>query len=140
MIKKVYQDKFGLGGNCASACHATLLGLELNDVPYYSDGLGEGCTLPTEEKDAIFNARIKAFLDTYSLKEVWYHYNDEHIQEYIKMNPDHYYQVVGMSPRGYMHSVIYYRGELFHDPHPDGGGVEKTYAVFLIRNNDNENM
>jgi len=131
MFQKVYQTKFGLGGNCASAVHATFLGLSIDEVPYYNHGLGEDCDLPQEEKNRIFNERIADFLKKYDLAEYWYLYDDEVIQEHLKANPNIYYQVVGKSPRDYMHCVIYHNGKLWHDPHPEGGDVEHTYIVLF---------
>lgn len=134
MLEKVYQNIFGKGGNCASAVHATILGIKLDQVPYYNDGLAD-MDIPQDEIDFIFNQRIEKFLnDNYNCHESWYHYDDPNIQSYLKEYPDRPYQVVGKSPRDYMHVVIYMNGELWHDPHPEGGGVEETYVVLIVRN------
>lgn len=132
-LKKVYQDKFGLGGNCATAAHATLLGLDLDQVPYYNDGLTDS-TLSESDKTKIFYDRIQEFLNPMGLQESCYHYSQELVDELKTLNSNllyKYYQVIGKSPRGYMHVVIYCDGELYHDPHPDGGGVEETYIALL---------
>ncbi len=53
---------------------------------------------------------------------------------YYSENPpeQEYYMAWGTSPRGIKHSVIYSKGKLVHDPHPDGGGVKDiTNYVWL---------
>ncbi|MBK5647026.1 MAG: hypothetical protein I4N51_07905 [Acinetobacter sp.] len=40
--------------------------------------------------------------------------------------------VAGISPRGHMHSVIYEHGQLWHDPHPEGGGVIPCQICMLV--------
>jgi hypothetical protein len=35
-----------------------------------------------------------------------------------------YYIATGTSPRGFLHAVIYSKGKLVHDPHPNGGDVK----------------
>lgn len=44
-----------------------------------------------------------------------------------KKNKDKFYTASGISPRGVNHIVIYQNGKLFHDPHPEGGGVIDIY-------------
>lgn len=41
--------------------------------------------------------------------------------------PKGYAIASGMSPRGVKHAVIVKDGELWHDPHPDGGGITGVY-------------
>lgn len=122
-MKKVMQTKLGLSGNCQSAVLASILEMELDDVPYFADGLGEDNSLSETEKDKIFNDRIDKWLATHGLKLQWY--EDSHIiQKYIQEEfKNIYYQVCGKSPRGYYHVVVYLNGEMVHDPHPEGGGV-----------------
>ena len=38
-MKKVMQTKLGLGGNCEGATLATLLGLELSEIPDFWEGI-----------------------------------------------------------------------------------------------------
>lgn len=134
MIKKVYQDKFGKGGNCASAVHASMFGLTLDEVPYYNDGLGD-LDLPQSKLDHMFNERVDTFLATMGFKQEWYLFTPELVEELKTMNYTYrtYYEVIGKSPRGYNHVVIYKDGELYHDPHPDGGGVEETYICLYYK-------
>lgn len=43
--------------------------------------------------------------------------------------PNCYYMAWGQSPRGYEHSVLYYNGELAHDPHPDNTGLVQVEDI-----------
>lgn len=43
-----------------------------------------------------------------------------------------YYIANGMSPRGLRHSVIWSKDGLIHDPHPEGGGIDKPNDFFFI--------
>lgn len=48
---------------------------------------------------------------------------------------DKYYIVSGNSPRfvGGLHWVIYQNGQLIHDPHPEGNGVDYIYGFMKIQ-------
>lgn len=128
----VYQDKFGLGGNCQSAVIASLLNLDLADVPYFAEGLVvDGKEI--ENSAQIFNDRIDEFLEGHNLLLQWYTESEE-VQRFIKH--EYYnlaYQVSGKSPRGFEHVVIYRNGEMIHDPHPEGGGVIPKYYGFIVK-------
>lgn len=128
----VYQDKFGLGGNCQSAVMASLLNMELPDIPWFAEGLVvDGKEL--ENSAEIFNDRIDEFLEQFDLALYWYEDSPE-IQRYIREDFHNLaYQVSGKSPRGFEHVVIYINGEMVHDPHPEGGGVIPKYYGFVVK-------
>ncbi len=46
--------------------------------------------------------------------------------------PTRYYMVLGQSPRGLSHAVIYKDGELAHDPHPDKTGLKEITSVWVF--------
>ena len=120
---KIFQDKFGLGGNCQSAVLASLLELPIDSVPWFSHDLGDDCTLSMENRAEIFYERIDVFLEKYGYELNWYIPTDD-FNEFLKKECNGIpYQVCGKSPRGYNHVVIYLDGEMVHDPHPEGGGV-----------------
>lgn len=128
----VYQDKFGLGGNCQSAVIASLLNLELSDVPYFAEGIVvDGKEI--ENASEIFNDRIDEYLEFHNLQLNWYT-DSEEIQRFIREEYRNVaYQVSGKSPRGFEHVVLYRNGEMIHDPHPEGGGVVPKYYGFLFK-------
>lgn len=129
-MEKINQTIFGLEGNCQSAVLAMLLGLGIEDVPHFSKGLGEDCALSVQEKADIFNKRVDAFLEEKGLELLWFTPNEE-ILKYAKEDYPMAYQVAGKSPRGYTHVVVYHKGEMLHDPHPEGGGVIPEHIGFL---------
>jgi hypothetical protein len=47
--------------------------------------------------------------------------------------PGAFYLVAGMSPRGFLHQVIYCNGQLAHDPHPSRTGIlTEEYVEILV--------
>lgn len=133
-MKKVMQDKFGFGGNCMSATMATLFGLELHEVPSF----WEGCDLEvgeTPENGAIFCDNVNKFLKSQGHTSICLGANVPHVDwvtEISKGMPEALLLVGGKSPRGYMHSVIWKNGTLWHDPHPEGGGVVAQDITFIV--------
>ena len=124
-MKRIMQTKFGLGGNCQSATIATLLEKNIEDVPCFSEGIDLENTSKAEI-DILYNQNLRKWLrslgyDTVTFTDV------EFFLDYLKG----YYLVAGQSPRGYCHSVIYKDGELWHDPHPEGGGVIPEYIDLI---------
>ncbi len=134
-MEKVMQDKFGLGGNCQSATLATILGIPLRSVPNF----WEGCDLENPDSEAngvIFNNNFNRFLANFNLTSIQLGVTEGDHTEWVVSISSHLKDipllVSGPSPRGYNHSVIYMNGELFHDPHPEGGGVTPQCVAFLM--------
>lgn len=98
----------GQYGDCFRACVCSLLEISDEGVPNFG-------AYSHEEwwgrfQDWIKSMGYKCFYGVGSQSEPW-EYTD-------------YCIVSGKSPRGnWLHAVIYYKGKLVHDPHPDGGGV-----------------
>lgn len=148
-MKKVMQTKTGLGGNCEGATIATLLGLELSEIPDF----WEGCDIETPalpENGVIYQQNLNNFLEKYGYKMLNLgvpRYPSDQTIEWVQDISKHLgvkHLVAGISPRGYMHSVIYENGELWHDPHPEGGGVIPCQLCLLIpifheENTDHDN-
>jgi len=115
-MKPVYQTIFDNKiGNCLQACVASILELELEDVPNFmeagddwADEYGRfmfrfGLQLLTLDRDALLR------------QDVWW--------------PGGYHIISGDSPRGdWQHSVVGYEGEMVHDPHPEGGGLVEPHS------------
>jgi len=106
----LFFDKDGIG-NCFEACLASILELELSEVPMFHD------------KD--WPVRFWAWL---SSKGFVYRgtINPEGIGSY-KDGIKGYFIVAGESPRGSHirggHAVVYKDGVMVHDPHPDNTGI-----------------
>jgi hypothetical protein len=120
--KRIMQTELGPAGNCQSACLAMMLGCELSEVPNFAK---TGDRKSTEDE---FRGQLVAWLAKRGL----------HILTFKKWEgapfpPEHGFWIVGgVSPRGYMHGVIYKDGELWHDPHPEGGGLVEPLDIDLI--------
>lgn len=111
---RIDQDAFGVQGNCQSACLAMLLGLPLAEVPNFT----------LEADDAARSAAMHNWLLARGLG-------------LVRVSPSRHAQVGfyiggGMSPRGIPHAVIYKDGLLWHDPHPERGGIEKLTEIDVI--------
>lgn len=136
-MKKVMQTKTGLGGNCEGATIATLLGLELSEIPDFWDGI-DIKTTDADESGAIYQENLNSFLKQHGYKMLNLGVTKDPTQRDINwvievskaIGTKHL--VAGISPRGYMHSVIYENGELWHDPHPEGGGVIPCQICLLV--------
>ncbi len=111
----VDQTTFGHpGGNCFSACIASVLELELDDVPYFMD---------VEDWFDKFTKWLKPrgfFPMMFNAKDNpgWW--------------PDGWAIAGGQSPRG-SHSVVTYRDKIKHDPHPSRDRIAKIedWTVFV---------
>jgi hypothetical protein len=102
----------GVRGNCLRAAIASLLELEIEDVPAFEE-LSDGAWFP-------------ALLDF--LRERGYGFDQMDATD----EPTGYVIACGDSPRGIYHAVIYRDGRLAHDPHPSGAGLVSVERYWLI--------
>lgn len=114
-MKPVHQTQFyvppkGEGGdplkvgNCMAACVASVLELDLDDVPNFA----------ANPPDTYWLSFIE-----WLMERGWYAVCFEGTFPYPG-----YYMVSGDSPRGdFKHLVVYCDDELAHDPHPSGDGL-----------------
>ncbi|MHA3059942.1 hypothetical protein ACX1N5_03950 [Acinetobacter sp. ANC 4636] len=136
-MKKVMQTVIGLGGNCESATIATLLSLNIEDVPSFWEGIDTDS--PTASGNGIFyQDNLNRFLHKHGYKMLNLGVIEDPTEENqnwvieISKHLGVKHLVAGISPRGHMHSVIYEHGELWHDPHPEGGGVIPCQVCLLV--------
>ena len=133
---KIMQTKFGVGGNCQSATIATLLGIQIDEVPDFWENcdLTEGCD--DFENGCIYNENFNRFIKNFGLTSISLGVSaGDHsawINSVSRQLAGIPLLVNGLSPRGFMHSVIWMDGELYHDPHPEGGGVIPANVTFLM--------
>ena len=124
-MKKVLQtDLTPEGGNCFSACIASVLEIGINEVPNVA-------------KDFAWFQIMDEFVNKYGyglylmerkeipVSDIWCKH------AYIIAN--------GQSPRheNRTHSVVYKNGKMVHDPHPDNIGLDgkpKSYIFFIALN------
>lgn len=131
-MKPVMQTIMTKGmGNCFPACIASILELNLDDVPnfyheYGASGFEEACSW-MQKKYNLSIAYIRKFekdATIFSLGSA-------------------YLIGSGLSPRGLCHSVVFQcltkdNGDnkegfrMVHDPHPDGGGIESVDSLMIF--------
>lgn len=104
-------------GNCFPACVASILGLQLDDVPFFS-------TESQQAQLADANRWLKP--RGYRLEMVRNTRRHKHPKGV-------YYIMRGRSPRmaGQYHMVVGKEGKLVHDPHPDNTGIIGTATNFI---------
>src|ERR1035437_7996426 len=102
-------EKQGTVGNCLQACVASLLDLQISEVPHFSWYMGEWYHrlyqfLKTKDCEGYGTWSVKSHPDWKGFKGI-----------------DGFVIAGGTSPRGIFngHAVIYKDGEPFFDPHPD---------------------
>jgi hypothetical protein len=105
--ERIDQTVLGPKGNCNSACLAMLLGLRIEDVPNFNDS-------------SDYNGAMQDFLAGHGYGILTFPIGAIELRAFHKG----YGIAAGESPRGHNHAVLYFDGELWHDPHPDRSGVE----------------
>jgi hypothetical protein len=110
VMQTIFRGKEGEEkGDCLRACICSLLHLKIEEVPNFVEYEPSNEWLDGLEK---------------WLKQRGYRLVFDCHEPTVE-----YYMVWGMSVRKTYHSAIYSKGELVHDPHPNGGGVDvKVYA------------
>lgn len=107
-MKPVDQTMFGsLSGNCYPACLASILEIELGDVPNFCAQNWLARTeewLRTEHDCTLLGFRPKGEGAFYCV-------------------PAMYHIIAGKSSRGLDHAVVGFQGKMVHDPHPSHDGL-----------------
>lgn len=108
-------------GNCFPACVASILGLQLHEVPFFSTE-----TQQKQLDDA--NRWLKP--RGYQLVMLPNTPNHKHPK-------DTYYIIRGLSPRmkGQFHMCVGKNGKLVHDPHPENTGIigEAAHFIYFVK-------
>lgn len=130
-MRPVYQTKFETNvtrpddpdawGDCFSACVASILEIELSEVPVFAASPTGSWFLAFEEWA---RSRSLGVVVSYTEGAPWY------------ISPGVLAIASGKSPRGeWRHSVVMDGlGEIVHDPRPEGGGLDgnATEIMFLV--------
>lgn len=112
---KLYSDE-GIGnGNCLAACYASLLDMPLWMVPPFDQMFGRGD----------WASRRDEWLGRLGFELEWLEGHQ------VDRLPE-FYIASGKSARGVLHAVIYSHGELAHDPHHSGGGIESVQCTYHL--------
>lgn len=110
-------------GNCLSACVATAVGLSLDEVPHFIEF---GIRINGEDDTVSWWSMLLGFM---AARGLW----PLELDDPSDADPGEITFVMGMSPRGVCHQVIYRDGSLWHDPHPSGDGVIDVREVIVWR-------
>jgi hypothetical protein len=119
----VDQTTFGFpGGNCFSACIASLLEIALDDVPYFMS-----------EPDSEWYDRFRAWLEGRGWYPLCLQYDGERPTPGLHI-------LSGLSPRAadgadperYQHSVVARGRKIVHDPHPSRDGLRDRRDVIVL--------
>ena len=114
-MKPVNQTKLHsetVNGNCLAAALASILEIDIDDVPEFED-MGDN-----------WGGELADWLDSIGF----------YIMEWQEVIPDipGYFLVCGESPRGVLHEVVYFDGKMVHDPHPSNAGITTVKDVFVL--------
>lgn len=112
-----YDDPQGRKGNCFQAAIASIVEKPLNEVPHFA----------AIEDDTWWDQTCEF------LEENGYKLFDCSPEELPHVK-DNFVLVVGKSPRGVNHSVIYKNGKLAHDPHPSRLGITDVVWCAVVAN------
>jgi hypothetical protein len=116
-MKLVTQTKFPQRGNCFRACMATLLSIDIDQMP------------PFEEQSINVWIPAKTWLLKHELTLVNYHSD---------FPPNGYSIAVGASPRNpdIQHAIVAINGREYFDPHPSRAGIAKIDRYWKIETID----
>jgi hypothetical protein len=103
-------DPSGVPGNCAQAAVASLLGIDIDDVPHFAE----------HRHDWILCLRAFAALHGY---DVWHRSPDRYVPFGLAIGP---------TARGTEHAVVWRDGEMAWDPHPSRAGLTKVHDLYAF--------
>ena len=129
VTQTIRTDNSDRPGNCLAAAVATWLELELEDVPHFLEhGMTFGDSLdPSQPSETHYWwALLVGFMAGHG-------YWATELGTIDDADPGEVLFVMGMSPRGVCHQVLYRDGELWHDPHPSRDGVLDVREVIAWR-------
>ena len=116
-------------GDCFRACIASLLEMDIQDVPHFLDG----------ENPYRWYEELSAWLGNMGLSYFDHPVDEPGINKwehlFSTINTPIYHEMCGKSPRGnFDHSVIGCNGKVVFDPHPSRAGIKtiKSYG-FIIK-------
>ncbi len=131
-FKPVHQTSFrseddGSRGNCFQASLASIMGLPLHGVPeFHRQFFKETWMLDVQNWLDFYGLQI------HDISKLINRTDPEPLDLKIQ---DYYYLVSGPSPRGdWHHQCVGYKGEIVHDPYPEGTGLADgvyTYEILV---------
>ena len=112
-------------GECVRASYATLLDMNINDVPRFDPASLNGEKQHDKEKRWLNSIG----LDLIEISTA----PDELPKDIIGQIPPIEHLISGISPRGFGHRCVGFGGRVLFDPHPSKLGLRTIYSVgFLV--------
>lgn len=125
-MKPVFQNRFGKPlGNCWEACVASILEVDLSDIP----------TAHREEwEDAVGQERVYKLLEyLHSLGYNLVEFKMVDGEGVITMRvPSDYYILCGENHQGLGHTVVALGNEIVHNPNPTDNGILHNASAYQI--------
>ncbi len=112
----------GTKGNCLVSCYACYMDLPIEECPQFQ------FLFDVKHFEGFWDSVVNLWLSQMGYEREFYE-EDPFI---IKRTSDYYF-ACGISPRGFMHQVIYKDGVLFHDPHPSKKGLTNISNFEVIK-------
>jgi hypothetical protein len=112
-------------GNCMMTCYANYLGLDVQECPQIEE------LFSSNEPKGFWASVVKLWWEEQGYD---FHFSSSE-EEVLKEVGDDYYFVGGETPRSSenKHLVIYRKGKMVFDPHPDGGGITKVTVLHYVK-------
>ena len=116
-------------GDCFRACIASLLEMNIQNVPHFLDG----------ENPYKWYEELSEWLGNMGLAYFEYPISEQGIDKWKELfksiGVPVYHEICGASPRGnFNHSVIGCNGQVIFDPHPSRSGLETISSYgFIIK-------
>ena len=120
---KLHNKEKKIMENCLITSYACYLDKKIAECPAIEEKFG------TDD----WQEELDNWLDDLGYEEIYYH-----IDPYKSKATKDYYFVWGKSPRDedIHHQVIFERGVLFHDPHPDNKGLKEVNGYIVLEKID----
>ncbi len=123
-MKPVTQSRTGLDGNCFESCIASLLELQLAEVP----------DLAAYEDDGRWLKKLNEWLGPkYGLAYLELSIAHDETDNFFS-DKDFYHVMIGPTERSgkIKHAVIGRKGRMVHDPHPSQRGILREDSFLMI--------
>ena len=114
-------------GSCVAASWATLLGVDLEDIPPFDPAAAMSLGIEQGDLEREWLASLG-----YDLFEIAVPPDDELPEEVLECVPQVPHLMSGISPRGFGHRCVGVGGQLVWDPHPSREGLVTVYSVGLV--------
>ena len=114
----LHDPKTGNFGDCQRAAIATVLQLDMSEVPHFNEGGPDSLE---------FFDRISEFLNQRGMTLFSIPFQACPLEDLLRTmgvnNENTVYMLSGTTPRGVNHVVVCKGGKLIHDPHPSNDGL-----------------